>query len=69
MFCELFRFYEKHDILSWIWCDQQPCAADMKRDFDFHQQSKHSSQTLREFAPGEGYGGALLKFCCVLFGV
>ncbi len=52
-----FRFYEKHDILSWIWCDQQPCDAAKKKHFDYHQQSKHSSATLREFSPGEGYGG------------
>lgn len=19
------RFYEKHDILSWMWCDHEPC--------------------------------------------
>jgi hypothetical protein len=31
------RFYEKHDILSWHWCDQEPCMAAVKSDFDYHQ--------------------------------
>eukprot|EP01034_Spumella_vulgaris_P025158 gene25158-31581_t len=51
------RFYEKHDILSWVWCDQQPCEADKKRGFDYHQQSRFSSETVRDFSPGAGYGG------------
>jgi hypothetical protein len=51
------RFYEKHDILSWIWCDQEPCDAPELADFDFHQTSKHSAVTKRMFVPGPGYGG------------
>lgn len=51
------RFYEKHDILSWVWCDQQPCDAPTKADFDYHQKSKFSSTPLRRFEPGPGYGG------------
>ena len=51
------RFYEKHDILSWIWCDQEPCDPPKKADFDYHQQSAFSSVTTRAFEPGPGDGG------------
>lgn len=51
------RFYEKHDILSWTWCDQEPCDETIKDKFDYHQQSKYFSSSIREFAPGAGYGG------------
>jgi hypothetical protein len=50
-------FYEKHDILSWLWCDQQPCDAAKESDFDYHQESKHSTVGVRRFEPGAGYGG------------
>ena len=51
------RFYEKHDILSWIWCDQNPCDNPTVEDFDRHHQSKYSAVTKRSFTPGPGYGG------------
>lgn len=51
------RFYEKHDILSWTWCDAEPCDFPTVQDFDFHQQSKFSGVSKRYYAPGEGYGG------------
>lgn len=36
------RFYEKHDILSWMFCDEEPCKSDaLKQGFDYHQQSKN----------------------------
>jgi hypothetical protein len=50
------RFYEKHDILSWTFCDQQPCKEKDIKDFDFHQSSKFSATTTRTFEPGPGYG-------------
>eukprot|EP01038_Epipyxis_sp_PR26KG_P011556 gene11556-15476_t len=51
------RFYEKHDILSWVWCDQEPCDEEQKKNFDYHQSSKYSVTKLRRFEPGAGYGG------------
>lgn len=51
------RFYEKHDILSWVWCDQEPCDTPEKRTFDYHQSSKFSSVLVQRYQPGEGYGG------------
>jgi hypothetical protein len=51
------RFYEKHDILSWVWCDQPPCDAPTLSDFDYHQASRFSTSTKRTFAPGAGFGG------------
>ena len=52
------RFYEKHDILSWYWCDQEPCEAVKKEEFDFHQASTFNTKVRpRMFEPGEGYGG------------
>mmetsp|Transcript_2409 Transcript_2409/g.3778 ORF Transcript_2409/g.3778 Transcript_2409/m.3778 type:complete len:448 (+) Transcript_2409:82-1425(+) len=51
------RFYEKHDILSWVWCDQPPCDAPTLDDFDYHQTSKFSTTKRRQFTPGEGFGG------------
>ena len=51
------RFYAKHDILSWHWCDQQPCSVAEKSDFDYHQTSSYSSAQIREYSPGEGFGG------------
>lgn len=51
------RFYEKHDILSWTWCDQNPCDEQLKKNFDYHQESKFSSTVIRQFTPGAGFGG------------
>lgn len=51
------RFFAKQDLLSWYWCDESPCQPIMKDKFDYHQQSKSSSASPRQFTPGEGYGG------------
>lgn len=51
------RFYEKHDILSWVWCDQPPCDAPTLDDFDYHQTSRFSTTRVRRFTPGPGFGG------------
>ncbi len=53
------RFYEKHDILSWYFCDQQPCQAKNASLFDFHQTSKFFSKAALQYNPvGPGYGGS-----------
>lgn len=51
------RFYEKHDILSWVWCDQPPCDSPSLAKFDYHQHSKFSAAKRRNFTPGPGFGG------------
>jgi hypothetical protein len=51
------RFYEKHDILSWVWCDQPPCDAPTLADFDYHQVSKFTASQRQDFTPGPGFGG------------
>jgi hypothetical protein len=52
------RFYQKHDITSWHWCDQQPCQEKEKSTFDYHQTSRFSSVPYRVFSPGLGFGGS-----------
>ena len=44
-------------MLSWYWCDEVPCQAIQKEQFDYHQKSKSSSASPRQFGPGDGYGG------------
>jgi hypothetical protein len=51
------RFYEKHDLLSWYFCNEEPCIKDHKLKFDYHQESKFSSSGLRSKIQGDGYGG------------
>jgi hypothetical protein len=52
------RFFEKHDLLSWYFCNEEPCVFDHKLAFDYHQQSRFfSNATLRESLQGPGYGG------------
>lgn len=53
------RFYEKHDIVSWLFCDEEPCQdADVDK-FDYHQTSKFFfNSTLRYSPEGPGYGGS-----------
>ncbi len=51
------RFYEKHDILSWVWCDEEPCDFPTLQEFDLHQESKYSVAKRQRFEPGIGYGG------------
>jgi len=57
------RFFEKHDILNWMWCDHNPqgsevCEPASKSTFDLHQQSSFSSAGYQRFVPGAGYGGS-----------
>jgi hypothetical protein len=37
------RFFAKHDLLSWTFCEQHPCKKDHLLKFDYHQQSKFSA--------------------------
>jgi hypothetical protein len=51
------RFYEKHDILSWYFCDEEPCVEKDAATFDYHQTSKFFSNAALRMAPeGPGYG-------------
>ena len=57
------RFYEKHDVLNWLWCDHNPsgpeaCEPANKNTFDLHQQSSFSGVGYQKFVPGSGYGGS-----------
>ena len=49
------RFYEKHDILQWQWCEQN-CTT--PTGFDLHTVSKISNVGYQSFRPGSGYGGS-----------
>ena len=51
------RFYEKHDIISWMWCDQSQCDENAKKNFDYYQSSAFSTAQTQYFDPGAGYGG------------
>ena len=51
------RFYEKHDILSWTWCDQEPCDDPEIEGFDMHRSNSFSRAKKQYFDPGPGYGG------------
>eukprot|EP01040_Poterioochromonas_malhamensis_P009017 gene9017-9764_t len=51
------RFYAKHDILSWKWCDESPCTDPSFYELDFHQKSKIFASKVQSFVPGSGYGG------------
>jgi len=53
------RFYEKHDILAWTWCDQYPCSPPDPQIFDRHTVSKFYPVNYQSFTPGPGYGGAV----------
>lgn len=55
------RFYEKHDIISWRWCDEEPCTWPVPSDFDTHQTSELDQSVKRSFTPGPGYGGGTAK--------
>jgi hypothetical protein len=52
------RFFEKHDIISWYWCDQEPCEKAVQADFNYHHSSNFSISSLRKFSPGPGFGGS-----------
>merc|ERR1711985_166746 len=50
--------WEKHDILSWIWCDKIPCDDTKIAEFDYNQQSRISAAAhYPRYSPGKGYGG------------
>jgi len=52
--------WEKHDILSWIWCDKIPCDDSKLADFDYNQESKFSlAAHAPRHSPGKGYGGGV----------
>lgn len=52
------RFYEKHDILSWTWCDQEPCSDPEIDGFDLRKDTqKNYRSKMQFFEPGPGYGG------------
>ena len=52
------RFYEKHDIVAWHFCDQNPCDQGKLELFDYHQSSNISSVSrLRSNPQGSGFGG------------
>lgn len=51
------RFYEKHDIMSWVWCDQEPCENPDTSAFDWHRDHKLTHSQKQYFSPGGGYGG------------
>lgn len=53
------RFYEKHDIISWWYCDQEPfpCSFDSKTEFDYFSTSKKFTSNIQDFEPGQGFGG------------
>mmetsp|Transcript_19911 Transcript_19911/g.25708 ORF Transcript_19911/g.25708 Transcript_19911/m.25708 type:complete len:450 (+) Transcript_19911:233-1582(+) len=52
------RAWEKHDVLSWYWCDELPCEASEEfATFDYHRTSRFSSASHAQHHPGHGYGG------------
>lgn len=52
------RFFAKHDIVSWHFCNEVPCQTVNKRSFDYHQApNEMSDEGLRWFAQGPGFGG------------
>jgi hypothetical protein len=60
------RFYEKHDILSWMFCDEAfgayvTCQDESKKIFDYHQTSRHFTATMQRYDPGGGFGGGYNK--------
>ena len=51
------RRWEKHDILSWLWCENEDCDRDgMVEEFDYYQQSKFFNARHDHNVPGHGYG-------------
>ena len=51
------KYFEKHDILSWVWCETVPCQTPAISEFDYHQHSRFSTAGVRSNTPGDGYGG------------
>ena len=52
------KYWEKHDILQWYWCDRAPCERATKANFDYHQHRNVSLAKIRYYAPGNGFGGS-----------
>ena len=52
------KYWQKHDVVQWYWCDALPCTQATKADFDYHQSGNISVAKIRTFAPGQGYGGS-----------
>lgn len=52
------KYWEKHDIIKWYWCDSDPCLNAKNADFDFHQSGNISVAKIRQFPPGHGFGGS-----------
>ncbi|GMH60603.1 hypothetical protein TL16_g03087 [Triparma laevis f. inornata] len=52
--------WEKHDLLSWQWCDFGRCDRTTRDSnlFDYHQQSQFYSARHDFNRPGPGYGGS-----------
>ena len=51
------KYFEKHDVLNWYWCDQEPCAKAAEADFHFHHESNFSTTNLRRFTSEFGSSG------------
>ena len=48
------RAWEKHDILSWYWCDEEPCRDFERSQFDYHQSSMFNTRvSYRKNTPGK----------------
>jgi hypothetical protein len=52
------RYFEKHDILSWYFCDQEPCEKAEEAYFNYYHSANLSIASLRTFSPGPGFGGS-----------
>jgi hypothetical protein len=52
------RYFEKHDILSWYFCDQDPCEKAEEAYFNYYHSANLSIASLRTFSPGPGFGGS-----------
>lgn len=53
------RFFAKHDLLSWTFCDEEPCQTGHATDFDYHQNDKlfpGAKTSLNDQGPGYGGG-------------
>ena len=52
------KYYEKHDIISWYWCDHEPCEKATNTSFNYHQYNNITLDKIRQFVPGKGFGGS-----------
>jgi len=52
------KAWEKHDLLSWYWCDSDECDETTMDSYDYHQTSvSHVGHRRQWFTPGDGFGG------------